>query len=70
MFHDICYRDHPGGKQQCDKIMLDRLKDTKPVNFREAADKTNQRLNSSFKHMVGAGGFGEHGEIKRKRKVF
>ena len=33
--HDICYRDKPSEKKQCDKIMLNELKLLQPKNNRE-----------------------------------
>ena len=37
--HDICYRDYPGNKLHCDKIMLKDLKAMKSKNKRERLDK-------------------------------
>ena len=39
MKHDICYRDTPLNKHECDRIMLQKLSITKPDNFREHFDK-------------------------------
>ena len=39
MRYDICYRDNPGGKSDCDRKMLAELKTIVPRNRREAVDK-------------------------------
>ena len=36
--HDICYRDNPSRKSECDRKMLAELKTLVPKNRREAVD--------------------------------
>ena len=39
MRHDICYRDNPTEKKQCDDVMLKELRTVKPTSRRESFDK-------------------------------
>jgi hypothetical protein len=55
MKHDICYRDNPKGKNQCDKEMLLRLDQLKPENWRESIDKTAIKTIIGTKANLGLG---------------
>ena len=43
MRHDICYRDNPSGKHECDRKMLAELNTLVPMGSRE---KVNRQLTS------------------------
>ena len=51
--HDICYRDNPAGKSDCDKKMLSELKTIVPKNRREAVDRQLVRGIIGLKHKLG-----------------
>ena len=53
MRHDICYRDNPSGKSDCDKKMLAELKTIVPKNRREAVDRQRVRGIICLKHKLG-----------------
>ena len=53
MRHDICYRDNPGGKSDCDRKMLAELKTIAPRNRREAVDKQLVRGIIGLKYKLG-----------------
>ena len=53
MRHDICYRDNPGGKSDCDRKMLAELKTITPRNRREAVDKQLVRGIIGLKYKLG-----------------
>ena len=53
MRHDICYRDNPGGKSDCDRKMLTELKTIVPRNRREAVDKQLVRGIIGLKYKLG-----------------
>ena len=53
MRHDICYRDNPSGKSDCDKKILAELKTIVPKNRREAVDRQLVRGIIGLKHKLG-----------------
>ena len=53
MRHDICYRDNPSGKNDCDKKMLTALKTIISRNRREAVDKQLVRCIIGLKYKLG-----------------
>ena len=55
--YDICYRDNNNkqGKSKCDKMMLNDLRDMKPKNFREKADRAAIRAVIGTKYKLGLG---------------
>ena len=55
MRHDICYRDSPSEKKQCDDLMLDELNNLKPENWRESIDKRAIGSIMSTKSKIGLG---------------
>ena len=55
MRHDICYRDNPSGKSECDRKMLAELKTLVPKSRREAVDRQLVRSIIGLKHELGMG---------------
>ena len=55
MRHDICYRDNPSGKSECDRKMLAELKTLVPKSRREAVDRQLVRSIIGLKHKLGMG---------------
>ena len=56
MRHDICYRDINGEtKHSCDKVMLDELREMKPVNMRERVDRRLVQGIIGAKYKLGLG---------------
>ena len=55
MFHDICYRDNPAGKHECDRKMLAELNTLVPVGRREKVDRQLVRNIIGLKHRLGLG---------------
>lgn len=55
MRHDICYRDNPTEKKQCDDVMLNELNNLKPENWRESIDKRAIGTIISTKSKLGLG---------------
>ena len=53
MRHDICYRDNPGGKSDCDRKMLTELKTIVPRNRRETTDRQLVRGIIGLKYKLG-----------------
>ena len=53
MRHDICYRDNPGRKSDCDRKMLAELKTLVPKNRGEAVDRQLVRSIIGLKHKLG-----------------
>ena len=52
MRHDICCRDNPSGKGECDRKMLAELKTIVPKNRREAVDRQLVRSIIGLKHKL------------------
>ena len=55
MRHDICYRDNPTEKKQCDDVMLNELKNLKTENWGESIDKRAIGTIISTKSKLGLG---------------
>ena len=55
MRHDICYRDNPAGKHECDRKMLVELNMLVPKGRREKVDKQLVRSIIGLKHRLGLG---------------
>ncbi len=55
MRHDICYRDHENSKSDCDKVMLDELRDMEPTNLRERFDRRFVQGMIGAKYKLGLG---------------
>ena len=55
MHHDICYRDNPQTKGECDQKMLNNLSEMKPKNTREKIDKALVSGIIGAKHKFGLG---------------
>ena len=53
--HDICYRDKPKNKRQCDAAMLQNLKVLKAKGVREKIDRQVVRAIIGAKHKLGWG---------------
>ena len=53
--HDICYRDNPSGKSECDRKMLAELKTLVPKSRREVVDRQLVRSIIGLKHKLGMG---------------
>ena len=53
MRHDICYRDNPSGKSECDRKKLAELKTLVPKSRREAVDRQLVRSIIGLKHKLG-----------------
>ena len=53
MRHDICYRNNPSGKSECDRKMMAELKTIVPKNRREAVDRQRVRSIIGLKHKLG-----------------
>ena len=53
--HDVCYRDNPTNKKNCDKKMLTDLSKIKPKNTREKFDKALVSGIIAVKHKLGLG---------------
>ena len=79
MRHAICYRDNPGGKNDCDKKILTELKTIVPRNRREAVDKQLVRGIIGLKYKLGMSVWSsqladeQHKPVRRKfakRQVF
>ena len=79
MRHDICYRDNPSGKSECDRKLLAELKTIVPKHRREAVDRQLVRSIIGLKHKLGMSVWssrladGLHKPVRRrfeKRHVF
>ena len=79
MHHDICYRDNPAGKSECDRKMLVELNTLVPRGRREKVDRLLVRSIIGLKHRLGMGVWGNqvandlHKPVRRrfyKRSVF
>ena len=79
MRHDICYRDYPTGKHECDRKMLAELNTLVPKGRREKVDRQLVRSIIGLKHRLGLGIWSNqlaselHKSIRRrfgKRTVF
>ena len=55
MRYDICYRDNPSGKSECDRKMLAELKTLVPKSRREAVDRQLVRNIIGLKRKLGMG---------------
>ena len=55
MRHDICYRDNPAGKSECDRKMLAELNTLVPKGRREKVDRLLVRSINCLKHRLGMG---------------
>ena len=55
MRHDICYRDNPSGKSECDRKMLAELNTLVQKGRREKADRLLVRSIIGLKHRLGIG---------------
>ena len=55
MRHDICYRDNPAGKHECDRNMLAELNTLVPKGSREKVDRQLVRSIIGVKHRLGLG---------------
>ena len=55
MRHDICYRDTPAGKRECERKMLAELNVLVPEGRREKVDRELVRSIIRFKHRMGLG---------------
>ena len=55
MRHDICYRDNPAGKSECDRKMLAELNTLVPKGRREKVDRLLVRSIIGLKHRLGMG---------------
>ena len=53
--HDICYRDNPSGKHECDRKMLPELNALVPKGRRENVDRQLVRSIIGLKHRLGLG---------------
>ena len=53
--HDICYRDKPQNKRECDATMLKNLKYLKAKGVREKLDRQVVRAIIGMKHKLGWG---------------
>ena len=53
--HDICYRDNPTGKHECDLKMLAELNTLVPKGWREKVDRQLVRGIIGLKHRYGLG---------------
>ena len=53
--HDICYRDNPAEKSECDRKMLAELNTLVPKGRREKADRLLVRSIIGLKHRLGMG---------------
>ena len=79
MRHDICYRDNPAGKGECDRKMLAELHTLVPKGRREKVDRQLVRSIIGLKHRLGTGVWSNqlanelHKPVRRrfeKRSVF
>ena len=79
MRHDICYRDNPAGKSECDRKMLAELNTLVPKGRREKVDRLLVRSIIGLKHRLGMGVWSNqlanelHKPVRRrfdKRSVF
>ena len=55
MHHDICHRDNPSGKLECDRKMLSELNALVPKGRREKVDRQLVRSIIGLKHRMGLG---------------
>ena len=55
MRHDICYRDNPSGKSECDRKMLAELNTLVPKGRRESVDRQVVRSFIGLQHKLGMG---------------
>ena len=55
MRHDICYRDNPTSKHECDRKMLAELNALVPKAIREKVDRRLMRSIIGMKHRLGLG---------------
>ena len=55
MRHDICYRDNPTGKHECNRKMLAELNTLVPKGRREKVDRQLVRSIIGLKHRLGLG---------------
>ena len=55
MRHDICYRDNPSGKHECNRKMLAELNALVPKGRREKVDRQLVRSIIGLKHRLGLG---------------
>ena len=55
MRHDICYRDNPAGKSECDRKILAELNTLLPKGRREMVDRLLVRSIIGLKHRLGMG---------------
>ena len=55
MRHDICYRDNPAGKHECDRKMLAEVNALVPKGRREKVDRQLVRSIIGLKHRLGLG---------------
>ena len=55
MRHDICYRDNPSGKHECDRKILAELNTLVPRRRREKVDRQLVRSIIGLKHKLGLG---------------
>ena len=55
LHHDICYRDNPTGKHECDRKMLAELNALVPKGRREKVDRQLVRSIIGLKHRLGLG---------------
>ena len=55
MRNDICYRDNPAGKSECDRKMLAELNTFVPKGKREKVDRLLVRTIIGLKHRLGMG---------------
>ena len=79
MRHDICYRDNPAGKSECDRKMLAELNTIVPTGRRDKIDRLRVRSIIGLKHILGMGVWSNqlanelHKPVRRrfdKRSVF
>ena len=70
MRHDICYRDNPSGKSECDRKMLAELKTLVPKIRREAVDRQLVRSIIRLKNKLGMGAYKPVRRRFEKRHVF
>ena len=55
MRHDICYRDNPSGKHECNRKLLAELNTLVPKGRREKVDRQLVRSIIGLKHRLGLG---------------
>ena len=79
MRHNICFRDNPSGKSECDRKMMAELKTLVPKSRHEAVDRQLVRSIIGLKHKLGMGAWSSqltdelHKPVRRrvqKRHVF